>query len=92
MKSKGKSRGKIEEELSEERTLLSNERTLLSYVRTAFAIIVAGIAIIGFFRSGTLAIIGMIIVVIGVLFFVIGVLYYLSRKKKIKEEATEFED
>jgi putative membrane protein len=75
--------GKIEEELSEERTLLSNERTLLSYIRTSFAVIVAGIAILGFFREGTANVLGFIVLFIGVLFLVFGIIYYFIRKKNI---------
>jgi putative membrane protein len=80
---KKKRHGVLEEELSEERTLLSNERTLLSYVRTAFAVIVAGIALLGFFREGTANILGFVVLFVGILFLIFGIIYYFNRKKKI---------
>ncbi len=75
----------LEEELSEERTLLSNERTFLSYIRTAFAIIVAGIAIIGFFREGMVKTLGFMVLLAGILFLIFGIIYYFVRKDKIKK-------
>lgn len=76
----------LEEELSEERTLLSNERTLLSYIRTAFAVIVAGIAIIGFFKEGIANTLGFFVLGLGIIFLVIGVIYYFYRKKKFRKK------
>lgn len=83
---KRKSKADLEQEFSEERTLLSNERTLLSYIRTAFAVIVAGIAIIGFFREGSVNIVGFVVLFFGILLLIIGLIYYFIRKKQIIHE------
>jgi len=75
----------LEEELSEERTLLSNERTFLAYIRTAFTILIAGIAIINLFNLGILNFVGFALLVAGAFFLVLGLIYYIIRKRKIRE-------
>ncbi|MEK6895145.1 MAG: DUF202 domain-containing protein [Nanoarchaeota archaeon] len=85
----------IQNELSEERTVLSNERTLLSYIQTSLATFAFAFFLFKF-ADGTsnYSYIGALSIILGIIFITIGLIQYKRRKiliKKFRNHVIEIE-
>jgi uncharacterized membrane protein YidH (DUF202 family) len=71
--------------LAQERTILAVERNTLAYIRTGFSAFLLGIALVKFFETDVVLILGgWLAILIGIIFILIGLIAYPVRKKKIK--------
>ena len=70
--------------LAADRTMLANERTLLSYVRTSIAFAGGGAALIQFFDTLFVQIIGWVSIPVAVVIMVVGVLRFLRMRRRLK--------
>ena len=69
--------------LAADRTVLANERTLLSYVRTAMAFAGAGTALIHFFDSYAIEVLGWCMVPVAVVILLIGLRRYWTTRLRL---------
>ena len=88
MKSEPYARLKIDElilrdYLAADRTVLANERTLLSYVRTATAFAAAGAALIHFFDSAFVEVVGWVLIALAIGILAVGAQRYLQMRQRL---------
>ncbi len=88
MKSEPYARFKIDElilrdYLAADRTVLANERTLLSYVRTAMAFAAAGAALIHFFDSAFVEVVGWVLIALAIGILAVGAQRYLRMRQRL---------
>ena len=69
--------------LAADRTVLANERTLLSYVRTALAFAAAGAALIHFFDSVVVEVVGWVLIALAVGALAVGAQRYLRMRQRL---------
>lgn len=73
----------LRDRLAADRTVLANERTLLSYVRTALAFAAAGAALVHFFESAFVEIVGWTLIAVAFAILAIGVQRYLRMRHRL---------
>lgn len=69
--------------LAADRTVLANERTLLSYVRTAIAFAGAGAALIHFFDSALIEVVGWILLLLSAGMMAVGAQRFMQMKRRL---------
>jgi len=69
--------------LAADRTVLANERTLLSYVRTGMALVAAGAAVIHFFDSVFVEVIGWVLISLAIGILAVGAQRYLRMRQRL---------
>lgn len=69
--------------LAADRTVLANERTLLSYARTAMAFAAAGAALIHFFDSAFVEVMGWVLIALAIWTLAVGAQRYLRMRQRL---------
>jgi putative membrane protein len=69
--------------LAADRTVLANERTLLSYVRTAMAFAASGAALIQFFDSVFVQVVGWVLISLAIGILAVGAQRYLRMSQRL---------
>ena len=69
--------------LAADRTVLADERTLLSYIRTAMAFAAAGAALIHFFDSTFVEVVGWVLISLAIGILAVGAQRYLRMRQRL---------